>query len=241
MDNLINILPNGNKLPDHIAIILDGNGTWAKKRGLKRTDGHKEGAKTLSKIAKYASDLNLKYLTVFGFSTENWKRDKEEVDYLMRLLAVMIRVHKNKIVEHNIKLRVIGTYDRLTTEQIKMIEEVKETTKNCTGLNLTVAFNYGSHEEIVTAVKNIIKDGIDQDDITEDVINSYLYTKELPPVDLLIRTSNQIRISNFLLWQIAYSELLFMDVLWPDFTEEDLNKAIIEFNKRDRRYGGIKK
>lgn len=241
MDNLINILPNGNKLPDHIAIILDGNGTWAKKRGLKRTDGHKEGAKTLSKIAKYASDLNLKYLTVFGFSTENWKRDKEEVDYLMRLLAVMIRVHKNKIVEHNIKLRVIGTYDRLTAEQIKMIEEVKEATKNCTGLNLTVAFNYGSHEEIVTAVKNIIKDGINQDDITEDVINSYLYTKELPPVDLLIRTSNQIRISNFLLWQIAYSELLFMDVLWPDFTEEDLNKAIIEFNKRDRRYGGIKK
>lgn len=241
MDNLINILPNGNKLPDHIAIILDGNGTWAKKRGLKRTDGHKEGAKTLSKIAKYASDLNLKYLTVFGFSTENWKRDKEEVDYLMRLLAVMIRVHKNKIVEHNIKLRVIGTYDRLTSEQIKMIEEVKEATKNCTGLNLTVAFNYGSHEEIVTAVKNIIKDGINQDDITEDVINSYLYTKELPPVDLLIRTSNQIRISNFLLWQIAYSELLFMDVLWPDFTEEDLNKAIIEFNKRDRRYGGIKK
>ena len=241
MDNLINILPNGNKLPDHIAIILDGNGTWAKKRGLKRTDGHKEGAKTLSKIAKYASDLNLKYLTVFGFSTENWKRDKEEVDYLMRLLAVMIRVHKNKIVEHNIKLRVIGTYDRLTTEQIKMIEEVKEATKNCTGLNLTVAFNYGSHEEIVTAVKNIIKDGMNQDDITEDVINSYLYTKELPPVDLLIRTSNQIRISNFLLWQIAYSELLFMDVLWPDFTEEDLNKAIIEFNKRDRRYGGIKK
>ena len=153
---MINILPNGNKLPDHIAIILDGNGTWAKKRGLKRTDGHKEGAKTLSKIAKYASDLNLKYLTVFGFSTENWKRDKEEVDYLMRLLAVMIRVHKNKIVEHNIKLRVIGTYDRLTTEQIKMIEEVKEATKNCTGLNLTVAFNYGSHEEIVTAVKNII-------------------------------------------------------------------------------------
>lgn len=241
MDNLINILPNGNKLPDHIAIILDGNGTWAKKRGLKRTDGHKEGAKTLSKIAKYASDLNLKYLTVFGFSTENWKRDKEEVDYLMRLLAVMIRVHKNKIVEYNIKLRVIGTYDRLTAEQIKMIEEVKEATKNCTGLNLTVAFNYGSHEEIVTAVKNIIKDGINQDDITEDVINSYLYTKELPPVDLLIRTSNQIRISNFLLWQIAYSELLFMDVLWPDFTEEDLNKAIIEFNKRDRRYGGIKK
>lgn len=240
MDNLINILPNGNKLPDHIAIILDGNGTWAKKRGLKRTDGHKEGAKTLSKIAKYASDLNLKYLTVFGFSTENWKRDKEEVDYLMRLLAVMIRVHKNKIVEYNIKLRVIGTYDRLTAEQIKMIEEVKEATKNCTGLNLTVAFNYGSHEEIVTAVKNIIKDGINQDDITEDVINSYLYTKELPPVDLLIRTSNQIRISNFLLWQIAYSELLFMDVLWPDFTEEDLNKAIIEFNKRDRRYGGIK-
>lgn len=241
MDNLINILPNGNKLPDHIAIILDGNGTWAKKRGLKRTDGHKEGAKTLSKIAKYASDLNLKYLTVFGFSTENWKRDKEEVDYLMRLLAVMIRVHKNKIVEYNIKLRVIGTYDRLTAEQIKMIEEVKEATKNCTGLNLTVAFNYGSHEEIVTAVKNIIKDGINQDDITEDVINSYLYTKELPPVDLLVRTSNQIRISNFLLWQIAYSELLFMDVLWPDFTEEDLNKAIIEFNKRDRRYGGIKK
>lgn len=241
MDNLKKILPNGDKLPDHIAIILDGNGTWAKKRGLKRTDGHKEGAKALSKIAKYASELNLKYLTVFGFSTENWKRDKEEVDYLMRLLAVMIRVHKNKIVEYNIKLRVIGTYDRLTAEQVKMIEEVKEATKNCTGLNLTVAFNYGSHEEIVTAVKNIIKDGINQDVITEDVINSYLYTKELPPVDLLIRTSNQIRISNFLLWQIAYSELLFMDVLWPDFSEEDLNKAIIEFNKRDRRYGGIKK
>lgn len=229
------------KMPKHIAIILDGNGTWAKNRGLERTDGHKEGAKSLARIAKYASDINLEYLTVFAFSTENWKREQKEVEYLMRLLTAMIRVYKNKLLENNIKLRVIGSKERLSDEQIKMIDTVKEATKNCTGLNLTIAFNYGSHEEITSAVKKIIEDKVESKDVTENLIENYLYTKELPNVDLMIRTSKQIRISNFLLWQIAYSELYFVETLWPDFSNEDLDKAIMEYTNRDRRFGGIKK
>ena len=228
-------------LPEHIAIILDGNGTWAKQRGEKRIYGHKQGAKTLANICKYASDINIKYLTVFAFSTENWKREKEEVDYLMKLLLIMIRAYKNKLIENNIKLRVIGTHNRLNNDQIDVISDVCSSTADCSGLNLTIAFNYGSHEEIINAVKNIVADKVPYEEIDEKLFSSYLYTKDLPPVDLLIRTSKQIRISNFLLWQIAYSELLFTKTLWPDFSEKDLNKAIKEYNLRDRRFGGIKK
>lgn len=228
-------------LPVHTAIILDGNGTWAKLRGEKRTYGHKQGAKTLANICKYASDIKLQYLTVFAFSTENWKRNKEEVDYLMKLLLVMIRAYKNQLIENNIKLRVIGSKKQLSSEQINVIGDVCFATKDCNGLNLTIAFNYGSHEEIINAVKNIVNDNIPVDEISEELFSNYLYTKDLPPVDLLIRTSKQIRISNFLLWQIAYSELFFTKTLWPDFKEDDLNEAIKEYNLRERRFGGIKK
>lgn len=242
MENLQNNALSSNiKMPKHIAIILDGNGTWAKQRGLERTEGHKEGAKTLAKIVKYASDIKLKYLTVFGFSTENWKREKKEVDYLMRLLIAMIRTYKNKLVENNIKLKVIGTKERLSSEQIANINDVTEATKDCTGLTLLIAFNYGAHEEIVSACRNIIKSNISPDEVTESLFSQFLYTKDIPPVDLLIRTSKQIRISNFLLWQIAYSELYFTETLWPDFSEDDLNKAILEYTNRDRRFGGINK
>ena len=229
------------KIPKHIAIILDGNGTWAKNRGLERMQGHKYGAKALVKIVEYAVNIKLENLTVFAFSTENWKRSKEEVSYLMKLLSIMIRANKKKLKESNIRLRIIGTYDKLNEEQIVMIEDVVEYTKDCTGLNFTVAFNYGAHEEIIHAIKEIAEDKVKTEDITPQLFNSYLYTKDLPAVDLMIRTSKQIRISNFLLWQIAYSELYFVNTLWPDFTSEDLDKAIIEYNNRDRRFGGIKK
>ena len=228
-------------IPEHIAIILDGNGTWAKKRFMPRIYGHKQGAKTLVDIVRYAGDINLKYLTVYCFSTENWNRPKDEVAYLMRLLKVMMRTYKQDLLDNNVRFRVIGTKKNLSKEQIDMINELEEDTKHCTGLNFTAAFNYGSHEEIVNAIKGIVSDGVKVEDINEKLVESYLYTKDLPPVDLMIRTSNQIRISNYLLWQIAYSELYFINTLWPDFTREELDKAIIEFNKRERRFGGLKK
>jgi len=228
-------------IPEHIAIILDGNGTWAKKRFMPRIYGHKQGAKTLVDIVRYAGDINLKYLTVYCFSTENWNRPKDEVSYLMRLLKVVIRTYKKDLLENNVRFRMIGTKKNLTDEQIKMISELEEDTKHCTGLNFTAAFNYGSHEEIVNAIKGIINDNVKADDVDEKLVNSYLYTKDLPPVDLMIRTSKQIRISNFLLWQIAYSELYFTETLWPDFDRKCLDEAIIEFNKRERRFGGLKK
>lgn len=228
-------------IPDHIAIILDGNGTWAKKRLMPRLYGHKQGSKALVDIVRYANDINVKYLTVYCFSTENWNRPIDEVNYLMKLLKIMLRTYKNDLVKNNIRFRVIGTKEHLSNEQIKMINNLEEDTKNCTGLNFTAAFNYGSHEEIIHAIKNMINDNVKASDVNSDLVNKYLYTKDLPPVDLMIRTSNQIRISNFLLWQIAYSELYFIDTLWPDFKRADLDKAILEFNKRDRRFGGIKK
>lgn len=228
-------------IPEHIAIILDGNGTWAKKRLMPRIYGHKQGAKTLVDIVRYSSNINLKYLTVYCFSTENWNRPKDEVSYLMRLLKIVIRTYKKDLLENNVRFRVIGTKKNLSDEQIAMINEIEEETKHCTGLNFTAAFNYGSHEEIVNAIKRIINDGVKAEEVDEKLVNSYLYTKDLPPVDLMIRTSKQIRISNFLLWQIAYSELYFTETLWPDFDRKCLDEAIEEFNKRERRFGGLKK
>ena len=232
------------KLPRHLAIILDGNGTWAKRRGLERNFGHKKGADALVEICRYAREIGIEYLTVFAFSTENWSRPQKEVNYLMKLLNIVVNKHKANIIKDNIQFKVIGTRVGLSESQIKLINDLEEATKNNTGVHFNVAFNYGSYEEIIQAVKRIsqdVKDDvISKDDITPDLFSSYLYTKDNPPVDLLIRTSGQYRISNFLLWQIAYSEIYFPDTLWPDFTPSELNKAIIEYNKRDRRFGGIK-
>lgn len=232
------------KKPRHLAIILDGNGTWAKLRGLPRNQGHKKGAEALVKICGYVRELGIEYFTVFAFSTENWNRPKQEVDYLMKLLEKEFSKQKDKIINNNIQFKVIGTKDRLTDKQIKMIDELETATKDNSGMHLNVAFNYGSYEEITQAVRRIATDVkndiISVSDINPDTFSTYLYTKDNPQVDLLIRTSGQYRISNFLLWQISYSELYFTDTLWPDFGPSDLNKAIIEYNKRDRRFGGIK-
>lgn len=229
---------NLDKLPEHVAIIMDGNGTWARKRGLDRNYGHKKGALVLKDIMIYAAKLGLKYLTVFAFSTENWKRPREEVDYLMNLPKEFLSLYEDDMISERIRLKWIGSKKRLSEELIKEIERVEEKTKDHQGLTFTIAFNYGGRDEIINAVNNIIKDG--KKNIDEESFNDYLYTQDLPDVDLLIRTSNQQRISNFMLWKIAYSELYFTDVLWPDFRTKDFEKAIREYQRRERRFGGIK-
>lgn len=232
------------KIPKHLAIILDGNGTWAKQKGFERNVGHRYGARNLVEICKYAREIGIEYLTVYAFSTENWNRPIKEVNYLMRLLEVFLREQKKNIKKGNIQLKVIGTRENLSSRQTKIIEEVENESKDCTGMHINVAFNYGSYEEIIQAVKRIANDVkkelISISDINDKLFSNYLYTAGMPPVDLLIRTSGQYRVSNFLLWQIAYSEFYFPNTLWPDFTPEELNKAIIEYSKRDRRFGGIK-
>lgn len=234
-----------NSIPRHVAIIMDGNGTWAKKRGLPRNMGHRKGAKTLVDITKAANELKIEYLTVFAFSTENWSRPKEEVEYLMSLPQTLLSEYKDDMKNDNIKFKVIGSHKGLSLEQIEKIEEAERETANNTGLNLIVAFNYGSQDEIIEASKNIVNDvlknKLNLQDLTKEKFSEYLYTKDIPAVDLLIRTSGQYRISNFLLWQISYSELYFTKTLWPDFKKKDLEKAILSYKGRDRRFGGIKK
>lgn len=232
------------KLPQHIAIIMDGNGTWANKRGLPRNLGHRKGVQTLINTVKYCQQIGIKYLTVFAFSTENWSRPQEEVDYLMKLPEQFLETYRKTMRENGIRLRVIGRKDNLNEKNLNKIAEVEAETKDNNKLNFTIAFNYGGKEEIVAATKNIINDfsigKIQANDLDEKTFANYLYTKDLPVVDLLIRTSNQIRISNFLLWQIAYSELYFTDTLWPDFKRRDLDKALVEYENRNRRFGGLK-
>ena len=234
-----------NSIPRHVAIIMDGNGTWAKKRGLPRNMGHRKGAKTLVDITKAANELKIEYLTVFAFITENWSRPKEEVEYLMSLPQTLLSEYKDDMKNDNIKFKVIGSHKGLSLEQIEKIEEAERETANNTGLNLIVAFNYGSQDEIIEASKNIVNDilknKLNLQDLTKEKFSEYLYTKDIPSVDLLIRTSGQYRISNFLLWQISYSELYFTKTLWPDFKKKDLEKAILSYKGRDRRFGGIKK
>lgn len=224
-------------LPNHIAIILDGNGRWAQKKGLPRNLGHRQGVKTLIKISRYCSEIGIKYLTVYAFSTENWNRPKEEVDYLMKLLEeYFIGLDKN-LRKRNIKLKVIGEKNKLNDKLIDIINEVQEKSKNNTGMVLNIAFNYGAKDEIINAVKGIIKDNVI---LSKENIDKYLYTSESGNVDLLIRTSGEQRISNFLLWQIAYAELYFTKVYWPDFNKKELHKALESYQNRDRRFGGLK-
>ncbi len=231
-------------VPNHIAIILDGNGRWAKKRLMPRTYGHLHGANNLINIAKYADKIGIKCLTVFCFSTENWSRPEKEVNYLMKKPLAYYRKYKDKLFKSNIKINVIGRRDRLAPEFLADIDEAVEKTKDHTGLTLVLAVDYGSLEEIKTATKEIatlVKSGeLTIDDIDENTVYQHLYTKNLPPLDLLIRTSGEIRISNFLLLQLAYSELYFTDCLWPDFDENELLKAIESYQNRSRRFGGLK-
>ena len=231
------------KIPTHVAIIMDGNGRWAKKRNMPRVKGHYEGMQTVKKITKYASKLGIKYLTLYAFSTENWARPKEEVSYLMDLPEKMFTSFMPELMENNVKVEVIGVVEKLPENTRKAVEDAVEQTKNNTGLKLIFALNYGSKDEIVTAVKRIAQGATNNEykveEIDEQLISDNLFTKDNPDTDLLIRTSGEQRISNFLLWQIAYSEFIFTKVAWPDFVEEELYKALLEYQSRDRRFGGL--
>jgi len=230
-------------IPEHVAIIMDGNGRWAKKRKLPRIAGHHEGMKCVKRITKMADELGIKVLTLYAFSTENWKRPKTEVDYIMSLPEQFLSTFLPELMEKNVRVTAIGYTEKLPEHTLKALDNAVEKTKNNTGLNLNFALNYGSRSEILQAVNNIVKDSqtgeLDADGITEEVFSSYLMTGGLTDPDLLIRTSGEIRISNFMLWQLAYTELWFTDVLWPDFKEEHLIEAIEVFQSRQRRFGGV--
>jgi undecaprenyl diphosphate synthase len=232
---------NTEKLPNHLAIIMDGNGRWAKQKGLLRSFGHENGTKSVKKTVEACAKLGIGNLTLYAFSTENWSRPKLEVDTLMKLLVHSLKKELITLQKNNIRLNSIGNLSKLPSPILKELDEVIEKTKNNSRMTLTLALSYGSREELLNVVK-IISDKVKNniisvEDINESIINQHLYTRNLPDVDLLIRTSGEHRISNFLLWQIAYSELFFTEVLWPDFTEENLYEAIISYQKRERRFG----
>lgn len=222
---------------------MDGNGRWAKRRGLNRSAGHRAGAKTLEKIVRYAGEIGIKYVTVYAFSTENWKRPKAEVDALMVLLGEYLSDYKNIIGDDNIRIRVIGAKSGLSDEIIDKIKAVENATENNDDLTLNIALNYGSREEIASGVREIcrkVKDGeLAIDEIDDNTLGEFLYTAQCPEPDLIIRPSGERRLSNFLLWQSAYSELWFADINWPDFKPSDLDNAIADFQKRNRRFGGV--
>ena len=228
--------------PRHIAIIMDGNRRWAKAKGMPGKAGHKEGAKTLEKIVRYANKIGLEYITVYAFSTENWKRTEDEVGTLMALLQNYLDDYSKRADTENIKVKILGDISVLSEGMQKSIKNCMERTKNNTGVTFNIALNYGGRNEILSAVKKIAQDVKDEklkvDDITEELISNNLYTKGEPDPDLVIRTSGELRTSNFLPWQIVYSEFLFLEKLWPDFTEEDLDNAILEYQKRNRKFGG---
>lgn len=234
---------NNIKIPNHIAIILDGNGRWAKNRGLSRTEGHKEGVKNLEILINECRNLEVKYLTLYVFSTENWKRPAFEVNNLMFLLNKYLKDRINELVKENVRLKVIGDISKMPPKTIKLIQNAVEKTKNNYKLVLTLALNYGSRNEIINGVKNITKDvlnnKLDIDKIDEEIFSKYMYTYDIPDPDLLIRTSGEYRLSNYLLWQCAYTEFWFTNVLWPDFSKEDLYEAIESYSKRSRRYGKV--
>ncbi len=225
--------------PEHIALIMDGNGRWAKKRNLSRSKGHKEGVKTAKKIIEYSAKTDISYLTLYAFSAENWKRPSSEVSFLMNLFNSTIDNELDNLIEKKIKVRFIGRRQGLGKSIRKRIKNAEEKTKNGDNLVLTIALNYGGRKEIVDAVKNIIDDDIKSEEIDENLLSNYLYTKNVPDPDLVIRTSGEYRISNYLLWQIAYSEFYITDVLWPDFDESELEKAIRDYSNRSRRFGSI--
>ncbi|MES2574522.1 MAG: isoprenyl transferase [Bacteroidota bacterium] len=238
--NLLDKIDTTN-LPKHLAIIMDGNGRWAKQQGLLRAFGHENGTKSVKTTIETCAKLGVEFLTLYAFSTENWNRPKLEVETLMKLLINSLKKELTTLQQNNIRLNAIGNLDKLPNSAQKELFDVIEKTKNNTRLTLTLALSYGSREEIVSAIRTIsdkVKNNIISiDSIDDSIINEHLYTQNLPEVDLLIRTSGEHRISNFLLWQIAYAELYFTDVLWPDFKEQDLYEAIISYQKRERRFG----
>ncbi|MGJ9381442.1 isoprenyl transferase [Salipaludibacillus sp. CF4.18] len=237
------LLISQENIPNHVAIIMDGNGRWAKKRGLPRIAGHREGMSVIKKIVRYSNNLGIKVLTLYAFSTENWKRPKTEVDFLMRLPERYLSVELPKLIKENVVIRITGDREKLPDYTKKAVDNAIEKTKNNNGLILNFALNYGSRSEILDGMKSIYRDienGIIHiDDVSETMLSNHLMTSDLIEPDLLIRTSGEIRLSNFMLWQLAYSEFWFTKVLWPDFAEEHFDEAIQEYQKRQRRYGGV--
>ena len=230
-------------VPNHIAIILDGNGRWAKAKGMPRSYGHVKGCANLETVCDYMKELGVKYVTVYAFSTENWKRSREEVDGLMKLFRSYTKTCIKTARENNMKVRVLGDPTALADDLQESLKELVESSKNNTGLNFNLAINYGSRDEITRAARKLAKDcaagKVNPDTIDESLFNSYLDTNDIPDPDLMIRTSGEQRLSNYLLWQLAYSEFYFTDIPWPAFTKEELIKAVEEYNRRHRRFGGV--
>ena len=232
-----------NKIPRHIAIIMDGNGRWAKKRNLPRTEGHRRGIRVVEEMIEEAARLGVEVLSLYTFSTENWKRPRKEIDMLLGALENFLKSRVDKLIKNNLKLRTMGEVDKFPPSIRKLLDEVKDKTKNNTGLVVNLALNYGARSELLKAIKELSSDAIEKkldiNNLDEKLFSSYLYTKDLPDPDLLIRTSGEMRISNFMLWQLSYAELYFSEKFWPEFAKDDLNKAIEEFQKRERRFGDI--
>lgn len=226
------------RVPKHIAIIMDGNGRWAKKRSLPRSAGHAAGAKTFKDIARYCNKIGVKYLTVYAFSTENWRRPKAEVDGIMNLLRDYLKDATN-FKSENIRLKFIGDFEPLAEDIRQLIKKDEEESENATGLQVNIALNYGGRDELVHGIRSIIESGIPADEISEQLVSDRIYTAGIPDPELIIRPSGEYRLSNFLIWQAAYSEFCFLDVLWPDFKPSHLEQAIAAYNHRDRRFGGI--
>ncbi len=225
-----------NKIPEHIAIIMDGNGRWATEKGLKRTAGHEEGAKTVREITKHCSNLGVKYLTLYAFSTENWNRPKVEVQFLMKLLERYFKSELPVYQENNVKFRAIGDLSKFSAKLQETIKDVENKTSSNTGLTQVLALNYGSRDEIIRAVKKLCEQNIE---VSEENISKNLDTSFMPDVDLLIRTSGEVRVSNYLLWQIAYAEMFFTQTYWPEFSTNELDDILSDFGNRDRRFGGV--
>ena len=233
-----NLNSNKRNIPEHIAIIMDGNGRWAKKRNLPRSAGHVSGSKKFKEIARYCNKIGVKYLTVYAFSTENWRRPKDEVDAIMNLFRDYLKDSAN-FKSENIMLKFIGDRNGMPDDIIELMNQAEIDSKEATGLKAYMAINYGGRDEIVHAVKSIVNEGIKSEDITEKTISDRVYTNDYPDPELIIRPSGEYRLSNFLIWQSAYSEFWFSNVLWPDFTTDDLDRAIDDYNNRDRRFGGV--
>ena len=223
-------------VPNHIAIIMDGNGRWAKKRGMIRTEGHKRGVQALEKILKYSDEIGVKYLSVYAFSTENWNRPKLEVETILMLFNKYLKYKFKDFMEQNVRLVISGSRERLSKSLNETVDEITDKLKNNTGIVLNICFNYGGRLDILESMKKTLENG---EEITEENISKNLYNSFIPDPDLLIRTGGEFRVSNYMLWQIAYSEIYVSNVLWPDFNEEELDKSIKSFNNRDRRFGNI--
>jgi undecaprenyl diphosphate synthase len=228
------------RIPRHVALVMDGNGRWAQRRGLKRTDGHAAGEEALFDTVEGGLDLGLQWMTVYAFSTENWSRPRDEVRYLMGFNEGILKRHRDDMNERGVRMRFIGRRDwRVPRRVLRNMEEAEELTRHNRRMTFTIAFNYGGRAELVDAIKAMIDDGVKADKVSEKLIRRYLYDPEMPDPDLMVRTSGEFRISNYLLWELAYSELIFTETLWPDFRRENLFEAVRTFQERERRFGGI--